>query len=154
MNSDGSARTRLTHGDAYDFDPAWSPDGAKIVFASTRDDPNPVTCWPNCNAEIYVMNADGGNQMRLTSDPAYDSTPSWSPDGTKIAFSSYRNSPSPRIFLMGADGSNQTDLKVYGTYPAWSPDGKKIAFGDGNIWVTGPVVTVRAAPLPGVSLQT
>jgi Tol biopolymer transport system component len=50
MNSDGSEQPRLTHNPARDFAPAWSPDGRKIAFASTRDG----------NPEIYVMNADGG----------------------------------------------------------------------------------------------
>ncbi len=137
MNPDGSGRTRLTHGAWDDWDPAWSPDGSKIVFASTRDDPDPVHC-SDCNAEIYVMNADGSNQTRLTTDPDWDSTPSWSPDGAKIAFSSYRDGGFRKIFVMNADGSGQTSLNRYGGYPAWSPDGQKIAYGGGDIWVVSP----------------
>ena len=56
--------------------PAWSPDGRKIAFVSDRDG----------NSEIYVMNADGSGQRRLTRNPAYDADPAWSPDGRTIAF--------------------------------------------------------------------
>ena len=61
---------------ADDFSPSWSPDGTKIAFTSHMDD----------NREIYIMNADGSNQTRLTNEPTGDFYPSWSPDGTRIAF--------------------------------------------------------------------
>ena len=62
--------------------PSWSPDGRRIVFA-LRDGPG--TDLFGRNAEIYVMNADGSAQTRLTNDPATDKDPSWSPDGQRIA---------------------------------------------------------------------
>jgi TolB protein len=55
------------------------------------------------------MNADGSNQTNLTNDPAPDTDPTWSPDGTKIAFISTRNG-NQDIYVMNADGSNQTNL--------------------------------------------
>jgi hypothetical protein len=58
-----------------DFEPAWSPDGQKIAFASTRD----VKDDSDPNVEIYVMNADGTHPVRLTDDPATDDQPSWQP---------------------------------------------------------------------------
>ena len=64
--------------------PSWSPDGRRIAFASTRDDPD-----PNDNfiySKIYVMNADGSGQTRLTYTSPFDYAPSWSPDGRRIAF--------------------------------------------------------------------
>ena len=70
-----------------------------IVFSSIRDG----------NEEIYVMNADGSNQINLTDNPARDIIPSWSPDGTMIAFSSDR-SGNDEIYVMNADGSNQINL--------------------------------------------
>ncbi len=92
--------------------------GAKIAFSSTRDG----------NSEIYIMDGDGGNQVRLTNDPARDHQPSWSPDGDRIAF--IRNS---NIHVMDSDVMdgwvlmNLTGISG-GSEPAWSPDGAKIAF--------------------------
>lgn len=99
----------------------------KVVFETDRDG----------NNEIYSMNPDGSGQARLTNDSAYDSSPVWSPDGTKVIFTSDRSGNSD-IFVMNADGSNQTNLTntaADDSYPIWSPDGTKIAFlsyPDGN----------------------
>ena len=93
---------------------------SRIVFASLRDG----------NKEIYVMDADGGNQENLTNNPAYDGQPDWSPDGTKIAFVSRRDGVS-QIYVMNADGKNPirlTDGPRWKRDPDWSPDGGKIAF--------------------------
>ena len=93
---------------------------SRIVFTSLRDG----------NNEIYVMDADGGNQENLTNHPAYDGQPDWSPDGTKIAFVSLRDGVS-QIYVMNADGKNPirlTDGPRWKYDPDWSPDGKQIAF--------------------------
>lgn len=132
VSPDGSDLVRLTDDDAYDFAPAWSPDGSRIAFMrSNRSD----YAW-----DIYVMNSDGSDLRRLTDFPGYDGNPAWSPDGTLIAFSSDRatnpQDPNPSsegqaenfapgfpnetdlvglvsgvsIFVMNADGSALTPL--------------------------------------------
>ena len=100
---------------------------SKIAFESRRDG----------NAEIYVMNADGSAQTRLTDDPATDAVPALSPDGSKIAFMSVRDG-NQEIYVMNADGSAETrltDNEEQDTDPTFSPDGSKIVFWssrDGN----------------------
>jgi len=127
MNPDGSGRTKLTSTTGWDFNPAWSPDGSRIAFVSSRDNPVPSCFEPPCNFEIYVMDADGSGVTRLTNSAAtVDDGPTWSPDGSKIAFRR-----SGDIYVMNAGGSGQTNLTndpASDFLPAWSPDGSKIAF--------------------------
>ena len=114
--------------------------GSKIVFTklSESQDQDEFTV-----AEIYVMNADGTDQRRITHNPTFDIGPVWSPDGRQIAFHGVQfvgGVPvSISIFLINADGSGQTELPgTCGQFPSWSPDGKQIAFG-----------TVQGCPAPG-----
>jgi len=93
----------------------------KIAFFSNRD---------GDFYEIYVMNADGINPIRLTNSPGVDEVPEWSPDGTKIAFDSERNG-NFEVYVMNADGTGQTRLtnnSASDIFAAWSPDGTEIAF--------------------------
>ena len=103
----------------------------KIAFSSTRDG----------DSEIYVMESDGSNQVRLTIDPARDYDPSWSPDGERIAFVSNRERGVEQIYVMDSDGGNSMRLTDDSTHqePAWSPNGGKIAYvrnrGGRQIWI-------------------
>ncbi len=119
MSSTGRGQTRLTHNEAGDFTPDWSPNGQEIVFVSLRDG----------NDEIYVMDADGSNPRNLSRHPAFDAAPYWSPDGKQIAFSSDRDG-ALNIYVMDADGSNVKQLTrlAFASRPQWSPDGKRITF--------------------------
>jgi Tol biopolymer transport system component len=108
----------ITKGD--DRNPAWSPDSRQIVFVSVRDE----------KEEIFVVNADGSNERRLTDIAAANTNPAWSPDAQRIAFVSGRDGNS-EIYLMNPDGSDQTRLTRGAKdnfSPAWSPDGRQIAF--------------------------
>ena len=104
-----------------------SPNG-KIVFQSTQGGDGFVN-------DIYVMNADGKHQTRLTDSPANDVSPLWSPTGDQIAFLSDRGGNGLEIYLMNPDGSNQRPLRVAadggpisGANIEWSPDGKRLKY--------------------------
>jgi len=82
------------------------------------------------NEEIYVMNADGTGERRLTTSPGHDSGPVWSPDGKRLAFFSRRGGNTD-IYVMNADGSGVrrvTRSPAYDFTPTWSPDGRRLAF--------------------------
>jgi Tol biopolymer transport system component len=84
------------------------------------------------------MNADGTQQINLTNNPASDGEPDWSPDGTHIVFSSDRCCDGQdELFMMGADGSQPTQLTLMAAdqvmSPAWSPDGTQIVFEAGSV---------------------
>jgi uncharacterized repeat protein (TIGR01451 family) len=120
MNADGSGSTRLTNsGPRGDDEPTWSPDGSKIAFVG--------------GGQILVINADGTNEINLSSGRTGDNDPDWSPDGSKIIFTKDWSSPNAQTFVMNADGSNVVNLSnTVGSGaerdPAWSPDGSKIAY--------------------------
>jgi TolB protein len=111
INADGTDLTRITDSPGPDFDPAWSPDGTQIAFRSERSG----------EPEIWLMNADGSGQHRLTAGLS----PAWSPDGSTIAFSGVSG-----LSLIDANGSHRRTLPHTegGEYPSWSPDGTSIAF--------------------------
>ena len=117
VDSDGQNLVQLTTGNFNDTNPDVSITGTQIVFLSDRDAP----------ADIFVMNADGTNVKQLANSGSVD-TPSWSPDGSRIAFSRDGD-----MWAMDADGANQTmlfgetDPKSAG-YAAWSPDSMKLLY--------------------------
>ena len=128
MDVDGGNLHRLTNNADGDWDPSWSPDGNRIAFVSGRD--GQVDGHGAPIPEIYVMDADGGNQQNLTNSPDADRAPSWSPDGNRIAFMSDRTGDY-EIYVMDADGTNQQNLSNHplgDRNPSWSPDGAQIVF--------------------------
>jgi Tol biopolymer transport system component len=130
MNADGSEQRRLTRNRAYDAEPSWSPDSRQIAFASSRG--GKYASHTLNKVEVYVMNADGSGQRRLS--PAGgdgDFSPAWSPDGFRIAFTRepVRAAEGTAIHVMNADGGKEQRLTRNGDGdPAWSPNGRRIAF--------------------------
>ena len=139
MDADGGNPQNLTNNPHADGFPSWSPDGERIVFSARRE--GHFENKLGITSEIYVMDADGGNEQRLTENRRNDDTPSWSPDGKRIAFASDRKGDfvNFEIYVMDADGGNQrrlTENRAWDRFPSWSPDGERIAFmsqSDGNL---------------------
>jgi len=160
MDANGSNQTRLTYNQYDDVEPDWSPDGSKMVFSSDRsgsydiyvmkaDGDNQIRltyegsnerapAWrynedkilyhdPYWDGTIYIINADGSSRTALGTGR----WPSWSPDGTKIVFSSNEAGGTPQIYTMNHDGSDEQRLTFNGLInrePTWSPNGTKIVF--------------------------
>ncbi|HUX06427.1 MAG TPA: S9 family peptidase [Acidobacteriota bacterium] len=105
--------------------PALSPDGKWIAFSVTAYDKESNSG----SSDIYLVPTAGGEPHRLTTHPARDSSPVWSPDGQTIAFVSSRSGTAQiwLISMSGGEARQLTDIKTGASGPKWSPDGKMIA---------------------------
>ncbi len=141
MNADGSSRKQITHFSTGGggSDPAWSPDGSKIVFVN-------YTGATTLGPYLYVMNANGSSMHPLKQIPKgipqylYGSDPAWSPDGTQIAFDYCTNCEAGRenyeIVVVDVAGEvldsthihRLTNNQAEDQFPSWSPNGKSIVF--------------------------
>jgi Tol biopolymer transport system component len=143
MAPTGLFQTNLTNHPTVDGGPAWSPDGSRIAFQGHRgggaQHPGEGT------GDVWVMNADGSNPTNLTNNQGeFQLRPTWSPNGSQIAFMS-RWAVQPdgevlygdKIYVMNADGS---DLRLIADtnagFPSWSPVSDQILFTrGGNVWI-------------------
>ena len=139
---DGSQPRRLTSAYGYDAEAAYSPDGRKIVLTSLRDAYPPAKLSPEDRqrlgtdpsyfGEIYLMNADGSGQKRLTFTPGYDGGPFFSPDGKRIIWRRFdTNGANADIYTMklnGSDARRLTDFGCMSWAPYYHPSGKSIVF--------------------------
>ena len=127
-----------------DFSPALSPDGTRVAYATLRY----ATGYGYEHTwEIATQAIDGSDCRRVTANDLDDVSPSWSPDGSRLAFVSARfeHSRALRVFTIAADGSEEQavapDINAQPNPPVWSPDGSRVAF-VGETWetVTLPVL--------------
>ena len=124
---------RLTTNTWDDINPAISPDGKLLAYASDQN-----SYW-----DLYLLELASGNKIRLTDTPEYDAAPSWSPDGAFLAYESYQKG-FLGIFIRSVTDSSQvyalTKDSASETSPAWSPLGRQIAFisnrsGEPEVWI-------------------
>ncbi|NLB94548.1 MAG: hypothetical protein GX785_02450 [Armatimonadetes bacterium] len=120
MNPDGSGQKQLTHDPGNQVEPAWSPNGLRIAYASNEEG----------DYEIYLLTLSTGEKAKLPVGPSEERHPTWAPGGDTLAFSSDREGL-PKIYSMKADGRHLTPLTKGPSEdrnPVWSPDGQTILF--------------------------
>jgi Tol biopolymer transport system component/DNA-binding winged helix-turn-helix (wHTH) protein len=112
---------QYTFGSGMQQDPAWSPDGQRIAFASDRDG----------SVDLWVQNVESTDATRLTTSPAREWQPNWSPDGRSLVFRSEQNGGG--LFVIAASGGEPRQVAAFGDRPQWSPRGDLILFSNATV---------------------
>jgi Tol biopolymer transport system component len=144
MNGDGSDVRRLTSRPGPDGGPFFSQDGRRIVFRGRPTAPGPELedyfsllkkqLWRPTSLEIYVMNRDGSGLRQVTALGSASFAPFFTPDGSRIIFSTNLGDPKKRnfdLYLVDVDGTGLqrvTFNETFDGFPMFSPDGKKLVF--------------------------
>ena len=125
---DGTDPRRLTDNEYFDSYPAWSPDGTRIAFLSTRDALDYEEAA--LQVRLYTMAADGSDVRSLSAGDGRlaHHLPQWSPDGRRLAFVGGDDAAGKAIYAVGTAGSDPRWLSAAVSGPSWSPDGERIAF--------------------------
>jgi serine/threonine protein kinase/Tol biopolymer transport system component len=144
INTDGTGLQLITSMDNGACEPSWSPDGSRLVFISPCRTRGEFFDNTYNDSSLYMINADGTGLTTLTIIPGSDNDPAWSPDGTRIAFTSVRDGRK-EIYTLAVDTGIVTRLTnstgdIENSQPAWSPFSNQIAytvkrFGAYQIWV-------------------
>jgi Tol biopolymer transport system component len=139
----GRGAKKLIASTASDAIPAFSPDGKKIAFGSSRSG----------TMQVWVSNADGSSPVRLTNAKRFAGSPRWSPDGRWLAYDSQDADPQWDIYVIEAAGGQPrriTNHPADDHVPSWSPDGKWIYFGSNR---TGSQQIFRVPAAGGEPVQ-
>jgi Tol biopolymer transport system component len=119
-------RPLVTHPGQNSF-PQWSPDGTLLTFSANRGG----------TKDIYIIDWDGGNERRLTSDSAVDDHPSFAPNNERVTFSSDQGDGTTNIYAVNLTGGERTQVTQFrgrNILPRWSPNGKVIAYTTNRYW--------------------
>ena len=133
------ARVLLADPNLVPMQLTWSPDGRRLAFVGL-----PISADIDTPPDIFVIDADGSNLVRVTQTDLFEDSPAWSPDSTRLAFRQAQPNPvtDPVVVVANADGSGSRILGP-GENPVWAPDGQQLAMtvpegGSSRVWLQGP----------------